>query len=53
MLIKRRRGIIMKRSEINKALHELEDMCAKYKFALPPFCHFTDTSRYSTQGGSS
>ena len=31
----------MKRSEINKALHELEDMCKKYNFALPPFCHFT------------
>ena len=31
----------MKRSEINKALRELEDMCAKYKCYLPPFCHFT------------
>ena len=31
----------MKRSEINKALKELETMCAQYRFALPPFCHFT------------
>ena len=31
----------MKRSEINKALKELEAMCKEYRFALPPFCHFT------------
>ena len=31
----------MRRSEINKALRELEGMCAKHCFALPPFCHFT------------
>lgn len=31
----------MKRSEINKALKELETMCEKYSFYLPPFCHFT------------
>ena len=31
----------MKRSEINAALRELEAMCAKHGFALPPFCHFT------------
>ena len=31
----------MKRSEINKALKELEAMCAKYKCYLPPFCSFT------------
>ena len=31
----------MKRSEINKALKELEAMCVQYHFALPPFCHFT------------
>ncbi len=31
----------MKRSEINKALRELEDMCAQYRCYLPPFCHFT------------
>ena len=33
--------LFMKRSEINKALKALEDMCAEYRFALPPFCHFT------------
>jgi len=32
---------IMKRSEINKALKEMEAMINDYKFALPPFCHFT------------
>jgi len=31
----------MKRSEINKALKTLEQMCDKYHFSLPPFCHFT------------
>ena len=31
----------MKRSEINKALKELEAMCEKYHCYLPPFCHFT------------
>ena len=31
----------MKRSEINKALKELEAMCQKYCCYLPPFCHFT------------
>lgn len=31
----------MKRSEINKALKELEAMCAQYRFSLPPFCAFT------------
>ena len=31
----------MKRSEINAALRELEAMVNEYKFALPPFCHFT------------
>ena len=31
----------MKRSEINKALKELEAACEKYSFFLPPFCHFT------------
>ena len=39
----------MKRSEINKALHELEDMCAKYKCYLPPFCHFTP-EEWKTKG---
>jgi len=31
----------MKRSEINKALKEMESFINKFKFALPPFCHFT------------
>ena len=31
----------MKRSDINKALKELEAMCQKYCCYLPPFCHFT------------
>ena len=31
----------MKRSEINKALKELEKACEKYSCFLPPFCHFT------------
>ena len=31
----------MKRSEINKALKQLESMCEKYHCFLPPFCHFT------------
>lgn len=31
----------MKRSEINRALRELEEMARTYRFALPPFCHFT------------
>ena len=31
----------MKRSEINRALRELEEMCRKEHCYLPPFCHFT------------
>lgn len=31
----------MKRSEINKALKELEAMCVREHCYLPPFCHFT------------
>lgn len=31
----------MKRSEINKALAEMEAFIKGYRFALPPFCHFT------------
>ena len=31
----------MKRSEINKALKELEAMCAREHCYLPPFCNFT------------
>ena len=31
----------MKRSEVNKALKELEAMCNECRFKLPPFCNFT------------
>ena len=31
----------MKRSEINAALREMEQMVREYRFALPPFCGFT------------
>ena len=31
----------MKRSEINRALREMEAMCAKYSCFLPPFCAYT------------
>ncbi len=31
----------MKRSEINKALKEMESMIREYRFSLPPFCGFT------------
>ena len=31
----------MKRSKINAALKELEQMAAEYRFSLPAFCHFT------------
>ncbi|MFI3172609.1 MAG: D-lyxose/D-mannose family sugar isomerase, partial [Eubacteriales bacterium] len=31
----------MKRSEINKALKDMEALIAEYKFALPPFANFT------------
>ena len=31
----------MRRSEINKALKEMEAMCRKLQFQLPPFCSFT------------
>ena len=31
----------MKRSEINKALRDLEAMCIREHCYLPPFCHFT------------
>jgi len=31
----------MKRSEINNALKEMEAFINDYRFALPPFCHFT------------
>lgn len=31
----------MKRSKINAALKEMEQMINDYRFSLPPFCHFT------------
>ena len=31
----------MKRSEINAAIREMEEMCAKCGFRLPPFCGYT------------
>ena len=31
----------MKRSEINRALREMEGMLAKYRFSLHPFCRFS------------
>ena len=31
----------MKRSEINTALKEMEQMLKDYRMALPPFCYFT------------
>ena len=31
----------MKRSEINAALKEIEEMVKEYRFAVPPFCSFT------------
>ena len=39
----------MKRSEINKALKELEAACKKYNCYLPPFCHFTP-EEWQTKG---
>ena len=31
----------MKRSEINRALKEMEAMCVRERCYLPPFCRFT------------
>lgn len=31
----------MKRSEINRALKEMEDMLKRHRFPVPPFCSFT------------
>ena len=36
----------MKRSEINAALREMEQMIRDYRVSLPPFCDFR-----STRGG--
>ena len=39
----------MKRSKINKALKELEAMCAREHCYLPPFCNFTP-EEWKTKG---
>ena len=39
----------MKRSQINTALRELEEMARQYRFALPPFCHLTP-EEWQTKG---
>lgn len=39
----------MKRSEINKIIKEFEGLLNEYKFALPPFCHFTP-EEWKTKG---
>ena len=39
----------MKRSEINRALKEMEEMVRKYRYYLPPFCHFTP-EEWKTKG---
>ena len=39
----------MKRSEINKAIKEMEALVKEYRFALPPFCHFTP-EEWETKG---
>jgi len=39
----------MKRSTINNALKEMEGFIDHYKFALPPFCHFTP-DEWQTKG---
>ncbi len=39
----------MKRSEINRALREMEAMLKAYRVSLPPFCHFTP-EQWQTKG---
>ena len=39
----------MKRSEINKALKEMEQLVKKHGFSLPPFCDFTP-GQWKTKG---
>lgn len=39
----------MKRSEINRALKEMEALTQKFSFSLPPFCHFTP-EEWETKG---
>ena len=31
----------MKRSQINAAIREMEEMCRRHGFCLPPFCGYT------------
>ena len=35
----------MKRSEINAALKEMENMVKEYRFAIPPFCNFFNNKK--------
>jgi len=42
-------GYVLKRSQINEALKEMEEFINRYKFALPPFCHFTP-EEWQTKG---
>ena len=39
----------MKRSEINAAIKDMEALINEYRFALPPFCHFTP-EEWETKG---
>ena len=39
----------MKRSQINAALREMEDMLRAYRVSLPEFCGFTTTRRFILQ----
>ena len=39
----------MKRSEINRAIKEMEALVNEYRFALPPFCHLTP-EEWETKG---
>lgn len=39
----------MKRSEINRAIKEMEQMTYSHHFQLPPFCHFT-TEEWESKG---
>lgn len=39
----------MKRSEINAAIKKMEALINEYRFALPPFCHFTP-EEWETKG---
>lgn len=39
----------MKRSEINRALKEMEALTQKFSFSLPPFCYFTP-EEWETKG---